>query len=139
MTFLRANREYPITCCQGLGPGEYIASIDADSFRWLFTARTMGRIPCTCSRLLIGGCAHLKRRALSVNGSDGISQTLPNYAHWEETHSTSSIYDIPVISPCSSTSIPSARETLGSPGINIIEPEITTRNPAPADSAMSVT
>jgi len=46
---------------------------------------------------------------------------------------------IPVISPSSSTSIPNAREAFGSPGISIIAPEITTRNPAPAESATSVT
>jgi hypothetical protein len=35
--------------------------------------------------------------------------------------------------------MPNARDVFGSPGISIIAPEITTRNPAPAESATSVT
>src|SRR5437870_12603075 len=46
---------------------------------------------------------------------------------------------MPVILPESSTSIDAARETLGSPGMSIMLPEITTTNPAPAESDALVT
>src|ERR1051326_7509074 len=45
----------------------------------------------------------------------------------------------PIISPLSFTSMPTARETFGNPGMSIMFPEITTTNPAPAESEASVT
>src|SRR2546423_2437310 len=45
----------------------------------------------------------------------------------------------PMISPFSFTSMLAARETFGRPGISIMFPEITTTNPAPAESEASVT
>ena len=44
-----------------------------------------------------------------------------------------------MISPSLSVSMPIAREALGSPGISIMAPEVTTRKPAPADSSTSET
>jgi hypothetical protein len=45
---------------------------------------------------------------------------------------------MPMISPDGSTSMVRAREALGSPGINIMLPEMTTRKPAPAERTTSV-
>src|SRR5260370_39179702 len=45
---------------------------------------------------------------------------------------------IPMISPDASTSMVRAREALGRPGISIMLPEMTTRNPAPAERTTSV-
>src|SRR5436853_7022434 len=46
---------------------------------------------------------------------------------------------MPVILPESSTSIDAARATLGSPGMSTMLPQMTTTNPAPADSDALVT
>src|SRR5215471_127331 len=45
----------------------------------------------------------------------------------------------PTIAPLESTSMLAARETLGSPGMSIMLPAITTTKPAPAESEASVT